>query len=359
MTLPIPTPAVLAQRFAAWLAQQSFVASDGTAVRLDATAPQTLEQAISIVSALDLYQIYLYARDIGLELMVTTATEGGLLPQHAKIWGVPRDGAVAAIGNFVVTSTANADVTLPTGTLITVDGSAQWATSAAVTIAPGAVASVAVQATATGVTGNLAANISAQLVSPISGVSTVTTDQNGISGGAPIQPVESWRAAIIDTIRNPPGGGNVADYRRWAVKGGAAYVNVVPTYLGLGTVGIIVAMTGGVAPSSTQLAAIQSYIDSVRPVRGNATVIGAMIVPQNLTITLNPNTQAAQAAVTSALSAWFLGQGIGAKLYVGAIEVVIASVAGNANTLVAPTSDLMLPVNQMPVLGTITFQVPS
>lgn len=358
MTLPIPAPATLAQRFAAWLAQQSFVASDGTTVRLDATAPQTLEQALSIVSALDLYQIYIYARDIGLELMVTTATEGGLLPQHAKIWGVPREGAVAAIGNFVIQSIANSDVTLPAGTMITVDGSAQWTISAAVTIAPNAAVSVPVVATETGVSGNLAANTAAQLVSPISGIATITSDQSGITGGAPIQPVEAWRAAIIAAIRNPPGGGTKADYVKWATSAGAAYVNVVSQWLGRGTIGVIVAMTGGVAPSPAQIAAMTAAIDKVRPVRANVTIAAAVIVPQPLTITLNPNTQAAQAAVTAALSSFYLSQGIGATLYIEAIESVIATVAGNRNTLVSPVSDQTLAVNQMAVLGQITFQVP-
>ncbi|NVN45157.1 baseplate J/gp47 family protein [Asaia siamensis] len=355
MTLPIPTPAVLAQRFAAWLAQQSFVASDGTTVRLDATAPQTLEQAISIVSALDLYQIYLYARDIGLELMVTTATEGGLLPQHSKIWGVPREGAVAAIGNFVIASTANSDVTIPAGTLITVDGSAQWATDATVTIAPGAVASVAVQATVTGVTGNLAANISAQLVSPISGVATVTTDQNGISGGAPIQPVESWRAAIIDAIRNPPGGGNRADYIRWARAAGAMSINVIPGWLGRGSVGVIVTMTLGITPSDIQIAAVQSYIDAVRPVRGNVTVSGAIAVSQDLTLVLNPDTPSARNAVTKALTAYYLGLPIGGTIYRAGIDATITAVAGAQNTVISPIGDTALAENQQAALGVINW----
>jgi len=356
VTLPIPTPSALAQRFAAGLAQQTFTASDGSTVTLDATAPQTLEQALSVLMALGDYETYLYARDIGIELMVTTATENGLLPQHAEIWGVPREGATPAVGNFVVQSNANSDVTLPAGTLFTVDGTAQWAVTADTTISPNAAASVPVQATVSGTSGNLAANTAAQLVSPIAGVQSVTSDQNGIAGGAPIEPTENWRARIIAAIRQPPGGGTVSDYQKWATEAGAAYVNVVPLWLGLGTVGVIVAMKGGVAATPAQVAAIQAYIDARRPVRGNVTVAAAIIVPQTLTITLNPNTTAAQKAVTNALTAFYLAQGIGATIYVEAINAQISAVAGNKNTLVSPSADTTFAVNQFPVFVTANWQ---
>jgi len=187
----IPTPSALAQRFAAALAQQQFIASDGTLVTLDALAPATLESALAILSGLTDYEAYLYLRDQLLELMVTTATEKGLLPQHAQIWRTPREGATAAIGNFIVSSTANSDATLPIGTLITVDGSVQWSVTVATTIAAGASASVPVQATVTGTAGNLAANTSGTLVSPVAGILSVISDQDGLAGGATSR---AWKA---------------------------------------------------------------------------------------------------------------------------------------------------------------------
>ncbi|WP_336947400.1 baseplate J/gp47 family protein [Asaia sp. HN010] len=356
MTLTIPTPNALAQRFAAALAQQVFTASDGTQVRLDATAPSTLEQALSILLALADYETYLYARDIGLELMVKTATEQGLLPQHALEWGVPREGASAAVGNFLVQSSATDAITLPAGTLFTVDGSAQWGAMNATTIAAGAVASIAVGATASGISGNLAANTTAQLVSPIAGVQSVTSDQDGIAGGAPIEPVESWRARIIDRIQNRAGGGTQPEYTQWAIEAGAAYVNVVRWWLGTGTVGVIVAMKGGVAATPAQIAAIQAYIDARRPVRANVTVIAASIVPQSITIILNPSTPAAQQAVVSALTKYYLAEGIGSTIYVEGLEAQIAGAAGDQNTLVLPASNQSFTPAELPVLGTVTWQ---
>jgi len=359
MTIAIPSPSTLAQRFAAGLAQQEFTASDGTTVRLDATAPQTLEQALSILFALADYETYLYVRDIGIELMVSTATLEGLLPQHAAIWGVPRRGATAAAGFVIVQSVASASVTLPIGTLFTVDGSAQWWVTAATTIAPGAAASVPVMATETGEGGNLSPNVSAQLVSPIVGVQSVAVDQDGISGGAPIEAVDSWRSRIIAVIREPYGGGTANDYAKWATAAGAAYVNVVPEYGGLGTVGIVVIMSGPLAPTPAQLESIQTYIDARRPVRGNATVYAGEIVPQNPVIALNPDTVALRSAVTGALAATYRGVGIGGTIYVQALDAAIIAVAGSQNDLIAPQSDQTLAANQMPILGAIQWQTGS
>ena len=354
MTAAIPTPAQIARRFAAGLAQQTFVASDGTSVTLDATAPSTLEQALSILMALGDYETYLYLRDIGLELMVTTATEAGLLPQHAQIWGVPREGATAAVGNVVVA--CSSAVAIPQGTLLTVDGSAQWSVNTATSIPAGATASLSVTATAAGTGGNLAANTALTLVSPLAGVQSVTSDQEGIAGGAPIEGVESWRARIIDAIRNPVGGGNPADYTRWATDAGAAWVNVVREYNGLGTVGVIVLLSGPAVPTSAQVAAIQAYIDARRPVRGNVTVYAGVIVPQAVTVALSSNTVAAQAAVQAALVPYILSVGLGGKIYVQGIESAISSVAGSANDLIVPMSDTQLAPNQFPVLGALTFE---
>jgi len=361
MTLSIPTPASLAQRFTAALAQQTFVAADGTVVKLDATAPATLEQALSILLALGDFETYLYVRDVGIELMVTTATERGLLPQHAQIWGVPRQGPVSAAGNFIVQSGANENITLPEGIAFTVDGSAQWITTAAITIAPGAVASVPVTASVAGSSGNLAANTVAQLTSPIAGVQSVTSDQNGIAGGAPIEAVESWRARIIAQIRRPAGAGTVEDYASWAIAGGvgaAGLVQVAPRWPELGYVGVFVAMAGGVTATPAEVAQVSSYISSKSPATANVLVSAAQPLPQTLAITLRPDTLSARSAVQSAVSSYLLSVGIGGTVYREAVDAAIAAVAGISNDLLLPSGNIVCGLGQFPILGTINW-VPS
>ncbi|MBR0559490.1 baseplate J/gp47 family protein [Neokomagataea anthophila] len=356
MSAPIPTPSALAQRFVTALAAQSFVATDGTVVTLDATAPATLENALAVLSGLSDYEVYLALRDQLLELMPTTATVtpgSGLLPDHAIMWDTPRLGATAATGTIVVT--ASQAVTVLAGSLVTADGTVQWAVNTGISIAAGSSVSVAVTCVTAGTIGNLAPNATLNFVTPILGITNVVADQSGFTGGAEIEAVESWRSRIIASVRNPPGAGNTADYQRWARAAGAAYVGVQPGWYGPGTVGIFVAASGGAVLSSAQVAQIQSAIDAARPVQGSVTVMAAEIVPQNLTITLNPDTQALRSAVTAALQPYCLSVGIGGRLYLSALESAVVQVAGVQTDISQPNSDVQFAANQMPVLGTITW----
>lgn len=335
------------------LAQQ-FTAADGTIVRLDPNAPHTLENVLGVVWSLALSEVYSAMRDQLLEMMVTTATADGLLPQHAEIWGVPRNPATNAIGNVLIT--ANADITLPVGTAIVSDGSVQWLITTATTIQAGATDLAPVQATVSGTIGNIAPGARLTLVSPVAGVISVVVDGQGLAGGSDIEAVERWRERIIDRIRNPPSGGSAADYERWAKESGAQYANVVPGALGRGTVGIYVAMPGPAVPTSAQVAQIQAHIDSFRPVRGNATVIPAVLVPHTPTIMLSPDTASARTKITQELSAYYPSKGIAARLYVAEIISVLITMNGVGNDLISPTADEQLEPNQIAVLSDIDWR---
>ncbi|MCP1217120.1 baseplate J/gp47 family protein [Acetobacter orientalis] len=179
MTLPIPTTLTIAQRLAVTMLQQQFVAADGTTVRLDPNAPHTLENVLVVVWSLALSEAYSVMRDQMLELMVTTATENGLSPDHGEMWGVPRKPASQAVGNVLVS-----------------DGTVQWVVTTATAIPSGETVAVPVQANTAGVVGNVVAGASLTLVSPVAGVTTIIVDGQGIAGGAAIEDVEIWRTRI-------------------------------------------------------------------------------------------------------------------------------------------------------------------
>lgn len=353
MSWAIPTTQTLAQRLAASMLAQQFVAADGTVVRLDPNAPHTLEQVLGVVWTLALSEVYSTIRDQLLEMMVTTATADGLLPQHAKMWGVPRNPAVAAIGSVLVS--VGADVELPVGTSFVSDGSVQWLVTAATTIPAGTTAAVSVQANATGTVGNLAAGAGLTLVSPVAGVTAVVVDAQGLAGGAEIEAVGNWRTRIIDRIGNPRGGGTAAEYKQWAIDAGAAYVNVVPGWAGLGTVGIIIAMPGPALPTDAQIAAVQAHIDSVRPVRGNAYVVPARITTRRPAIRLQPDTLQARSQIIAALTTYYPVQGIGGTIYAEAVTNVITTANGYRNTLVTPQADEVLANNKLAVLDSVSW----
>ncbi|EHH67556.1 baseplate J/gp47 family protein [Gluconobacter morbifer] len=359
MSASIPTPATLAQRFATALAAQQFTASDGTTVTLDATAPATLESALAILSALTDYEIYLYTRDQLLELMVTTATAQGKLPDHGQIWKRPRLGATAAVGYVVVTATQ--DVSVPAGTLLTADGSVTWSVNSAIEIVAGASVSVFVTCTSTGETGNLSPNTAVALVSPLAGISTLVVDQDGLAGGAEIEGVESWRARILKSIRNPPGSGTVSDYEEWVAEatGNTAIVRIEPRWQGNGTVGVFIAYPGGVLATDAQVQTVSDYIADAGPVTATVYCQAARKLTQDVAVRLNPDTLARRQAVTSALQTLYAGSGIGNTIYREQIESAIISAGGSKNDLVSPTGDLVPDVDQFVVMGVLDWGSPS
>lgn len=356
MSMTIPTPDQLAKRLATSLSRQVFYDADGNPVRLDATAPGTFEQVLAAALGLGDYETYLFLQGRALEFLPSTATvgNGGLLPQHADIWGVPRIGPQAAVGHVVIT--AGQAVTVVQGALLTVDGSVQWALNEAVTIPAGGSASVAVTCTTTGTGGNLPGNTTLTLVQPVAGVSTVVTDQDGLAGGTDIEAVESWRGRIIDKIRNPYNGGTVHDYQSWALAAGASTVNVVPSYTGAGTVGVIVGMSGPRVPTADEVGRVQAYIDEQRPVRGNATVYPVELVPQTPVVRLGLDNQPNREAVTAAFAAIFNGVGIGGTLYVEALQAALYDTVGPKSAVLAPTADVSFAAGQMPVMSGLTWQ---
>lgn len=356
MSMSIPTPDQLARRLATSLSRQTFTDADGQPVRLDATAPGTFEQVLAAALALGDYETYLFLQGRALEFLPSTATvgNGGLLPQHADIWGVPRIGPQAAVGHVVIT--AGQAVTLVQGATLTVDGSVQWALDAAVAVPAGGSASVAVTCTTTGTSGNIPSNTTLTLVQPVAGVVSVVTDQDGLAGGADIEPVESWRSRIIDKIRTPYNGGTVQDYRSWALAAGAYSVNVVPSYTGAGTVGIVIAMAGPRVPTVAEVARVQDYIDERRPVRGNATVYPVELVPQTPVVRLGLDNQTNREAVTAAFLAIYNGVGIGGTLYVEALQAALYDTVGARSSVIAPAADIVFQSMEMPTMTSIDWR---
>ncbi|GBQ23523.1 hypothetical protein AA0472_1126 [Acetobacter estunensis NRIC 0472] len=364
MTLSIPAPATIAQRFAAWLLSNPVQAEDGSQVVLDANVPGSVEQVLASAIALEMAGVYRYARDWCLELMVTTATENGLLPDHAVEWSTPRIPAQAAIGNVDVTisSSASASAVIPIGQTFTLDGTVNWVATAETTIAAGAVGAVPVQASVTGTTGNLAAGTTLTAVTPIVGASSCVVDGSGLAGGAAQENAENWRARIIDAIRNPPGGGTRQDYERWAEAAGAAYVNVIPQWLGVGTVGVAVAMAGRVAPTDAQLLNIQLYLEDVsrRVVRANVTVMPAEIVTRNVVLSITPDTEANRTEVQAAIAAYYAGTGLGDTLYASQLSDAVSSVTTvTSHIITSPADNETLAANQLAVLGAVLWSASS
>lgn len=351
MPWPTPSPGDIAARAAAIYEQEL--------PGIDARNPNTVATTNTRITEMAMQDLYYYQGDVALELMPDTAVAN--LPRHAAIWGVPRVQPSVASGNVVINFLAAG--TVPAGISFGVSGSSiTYTSTAAVTAsAPGAV-SVPVVASVAGAAGNLAPASTLTLTSPVANVSPLTgaVDANGITGGADLQSLAAWRAAIIAKIQSEPAGGDYADYVQWAY---AALPNVAlaacpPGACGGGVVSVVIAMTGLVPPTTAQLAAVQAYINAQRPVTANVTVYAVALNPVNISLHVSPNTVAVQAAASAALALSFAQDAaIGGTTYVTRLDAAISSSDGEIyHELASPAADVPAPtLFSLNVLGSVSF----
>lgn len=352
MSWPVPTPDAIAGRAAA-VYELAFPG-------IDARSANSVAGVHTRIVGLTAYDLYLQQAAIARELFPDSAIDA--LPRHASIWGVPRRQPIAATGTGTVT--AQDAVTVPAGTVATAASGARYITRGSVNIAANSTGTVRLVAAEGGSAGNLPAGTTLQLVSPIGGLTAqaIVLDGGGMAGGADLETLDSWRARILQKIRQPPQGGAIADYQEWALAAGAAFVNVVPDWVGRGSVGVIIAAAGPSVASDQLVEAVADYINDPtrRPVTHRVVVVAASLAPVDVTVRLIPDTVQTRAAALSALQLFFRqAASLGATLYVSRLSSAISSASGAyAHDLVLPADDVTFTAAQMPVLGTVTWGTP-
>ena len=131
---------------------------------------------------------------------------------------------------------------------------------------------IEVEASNVGVDFNIIANSIDKFVKKIDGVSSVTND-------------EELRERFFEIIRRPATSGNIYHYEQWAKEiDGINQARVKPLWNGNGTVKVIVSNNNNVVNEEV-VKKCQEYIDKVRPVGADVTVI----TPTKLDITVNAN----------------------------------------------------------------------
>jgi uncharacterized phage protein gp47/JayE len=219
---------------------------------------------------------------------------------------------------------------------------------------------VSIEAIVAGADSNAPEGTQLKLLSPVVGVqSTAVTGE--LAGGADTELDDDLRSRLLTRIRQAPHGGADFDYVEWALDvAGVSRAWAYPRELGAGTVTVRF-MTDGLTadgiPSAESVTAVQSYIDNVRPVTADVTVIAPVPVAMNPTINLNPNSAAVQAAVKAELSDLLKREAVpGATILVSHLREAISIAMGETDhVLVSPTADVDHTTGQIPVLGTITW----
>lgn len=314
---------------------------------------------LAYVVAAVAFGLYGFIGYIAKQIHVATAdTEN--LERKASMWVGGRTPATKAGGT--VTFTGTDTTVIPAGTAVQRSDGITFTTDADGTIAGGSV-DIVVTADEGGKDGNTSASSLVSLVSPIAGVDgDATVDASGLIGGADVETDDKLRARVEERIQNPPHGGADFDYVKWAKEvAGVTRAWPYPQELGGGTVTVRFMMDDNYAdgiPLAADVTAVQDYIDIVRPVTADVTVVAPTAVALNFNIAgLSPSTAAVKQAIEDELRDLIEREAEpGGTILVSHIREAISIAAGESDhVLASPVADVTHTTGQIATFGVITW----
>jgi uncharacterized phage protein gp47/JayE len=322
----------------------------------DATLRYSPLNVLATATAAGFFELYGYLDDISNQTNILTC-RGANLDLFGQIWSVSRLAATYTVGSATVTGVAG--YTLPAGTLLQTNSGVQFSVVSDVVLT-----STSAVATLTALTtGNHNQNVGTvlSLVSPISGFDSTSTTISLISG-SDTETDDTYRARILARIKNPPFGGSQQDYITWALS----QTNVTrawcyPLENGPGTVVVRFLMdqtnVNGI-PLSGDVAAMQTSLNTVRPVCCNVTAVAPITANLNITVTaLTPSTQITKDSIASELTDMLRRNASpGCTIYLSWIWEALSLATGDKHHIISsPTSDVVYSTGQIPVIGAITY----
>ena len=309
------------------------------------------------VFAFAVHGLYAYIDWVVRQLFPDTA-EKSFLERQASIQGIYRREATAATGTLTVTRTAGA--TIPVGTVfVAADGETRYSTTEEPEVDE---SEVVVQCMTTGTGGNREAGETYSLVSPLSGVSTEATGSE-MAGGTEAETDDSLRDRLIYRLQNPPRGGTATDYVAWAMEvPGVTRAWCFPKELGIGTVTVRFAtdgLTENGVPTEGMVNIVSDYIAENAPVTAATTVVAPVAKSVNFVLEdLYPDTPSVRAQIEAELKSLFIREAEpGKALLISHVRQAISSAAGEEDyTLVSPTEDIGADVDELLVVGSVTYE---
>jgi uncharacterized phage protein gp47/JayE len=306
-----------------------------------------------------IHLLYGFLQFLGNEAILVDRAFGIWLDRHAFIWGLTRKPATFSVGYLRFTGVDGSHI--PGGTTVIRNDGIEFVTQLETTIFGGTAETVSNCKTA-GSVGNTPIGVFMNLVTPISGVDVAVEVINPpFDTGVDIESDEALRDRILQRIQNPPAGGSAADYIGWATSIEGVFKAFVFSNLefqGLGTVGVYVIDDDPDSPtvSGAVITDVQTYIDTVRPVTAQVTVLNVTPVVINFTVDDASTDPAIQAATIAAIKQLFQDEGIPGMVVLLSHIVQIGLQSGNSDfEIIAPAADVDLNPGEYPVLGTVTF----
>lgn len=301
---------------------------------LDLTVGSALRAILEANASLGLWMQWLIVQVMQVTRAATST--GADLDSWIADFGVTRLPAVAATGTVVFSRyTALNAATVPVGTLVrTQDGSQTFAVTASpmvaayspvqagYVLAPGiATVSVPVAAEVAGQAGNVLAGTVGLIVTPTSGIDTVT-NPSAFSGGIDVESDAAVRSRFQGFLSSrAQATAQAVAYAVAGVQQGLTYVieeNVDPSGAVRPGNFVVTVDDGSGAPSSVLLSAVSQAVSAVRPVGTTFSVQGPSVLSAAvaMTLTLPPGIDhtASVATVTAAVQAYVNRQPVGAAL---------------------------------------------
>ena len=315
-------------------------------------------RATSVASAVE--GLYQHQSWIVRQIFPDTA-DREYLELHARVRGLSRKPAVAAQGVLQVTGTPGA--ALPAGLTARL-GEQSYVTTRAAAIDAAGKASVAIAAASAGTVGNVGIDTTVELTAAPSGVSSQAV-LHDMTGGVDEESDSELLARLLELIRRPPAGGNKYDYRRWAMEvAGVSAAYVYPLRRGLGTVDVVITSAGDL-PSAATIAAVQAYIDDLRPVTARDCLVLAP-TPRHYDVTVavqlsGLTLEAAQAQIDAALRSYDASVAPAEIAIRSRIEAIVSGIPGVVDrTVTQPAANVVPVVDDGQVewvrLGTVTVR---
>lgn len=302
---------------------------------------------------------------IAKQRFISTA-DGEFLDRHGVVYGIARLAASYAKGKVSFTGTAG--ITIPAGAEMQRADGLRYRTSTSALIDGLGNVILSVIALEPGSAGNAVAGTAVSLTAARTGVSLAgVVHADGIGLGADEEGDESYRARLLHHLRLPPHGGAAHDYVAWARQiPGVSRVFVDPLAQGPGTVSVYFLMDDIYAngiPQGADVAAVQAYIDAVRPVTASVSVAAPLAEPVDIEISgLSPDTTAVRDAVLLELADLFRREvrvstvTDSFTLFRSKIWQAISQASGEEHhDLVMPDEDVVYAAGRLPVLGDVTF----
>lgn len=205
---------------------------------------------------------------------------GDYLTLIAEDHGVTRKEATAAVGNVVVKGNG----TIPVGTLFQTESGISFTTTT--TTAVKNEATIPVQCTEAGTVGNVGANTVTVIPMSIPGITSVTNPEP-MTDGFDQESDDDLYERFHFHVTQPATSGNCNDYIEWASSiAGVGHVKVLPIWNGPGTVKVLVTDANGEPASPALLNKVITYIESVRPIGPEVTVVAPSLFDLTIKLTV-------------------------------------------------------------------------